>query len=181
VILTPNITGLSKPRFSKSISTPIPTNGAAKNPRANKREGNSNARTRICFCTMSVPTKTPNNIKLIAETHLIKMSNSLPRTLDSLRSNKDRQTMKANVHIHKSFARFMMFATSHSFGGLFKTMDTFNDLVHSQNSPLFLLGSAIAIPQNHRLTIFKGFLLVFLVLSILLGECYRCRRQSVLP
>jgi hypothetical protein len=43
--------------------------------------------------------------------------------------------MKANVHIHKSFVRFMMFAKSHSFGGLFKTMDTFNELVHSQNNP----------------------------------------------
>jgi hypothetical protein len=71
---------------------------------------------------MSAPTKTPNNIKLIAETDPIKMSNSLPRTLDSLRSNKDRQTMKANVHIHKSFVRFMMFAKNHSFCGIFKTM-----------------------------------------------------------
>ena len=135
MILTPNIAGLSKPRFSKSISTPIPTNGAAKNPSTNKREGKSTARTRICFCEISAPTKTPNNIKLIAEPHRIKMSNSLPRTLDSLRSNKDRQTMKANVHIHKSFVRYMMFAKSHSFGGLFKTMDTFNELVHSQSNP----------------------------------------------
>jgi hypothetical protein len=125
---------MSKPKFSKSISTPIPTNGAAKNPSTNKREGKSTARTRICFCEISAPTKTPNNIKLIAETHRIKMSNSLPRTLDRLRSNKDRQTMKATVHIHKSFVRFMMFAKSHSFGGLFKTMDAFNDLVHSQNN-----------------------------------------------
>jgi 3-deoxy-D-arabino-heptulosonate 7-phosphate (DAHP) synthase class II len=140
VILTPNIAGLSKPRFSKSISTPIPTNGAAKNPSTNKREGNSTARTRICFCEISAPTRTPNNIKLIAETHRIKMSNSLPRTLESLRSNKDRQTMKANVHIHKSFVRFMVFAKSHSFGGLFKTMDTFNELVHSQNNPFPIFG-----------------------------------------
>lgn len=135
MILTPNIAGLPKPRFSNSISTPIPTNGAAKNPSTNKREGNSNARTRICFCEISAPTKTPNNIKLIAETHRMKMPNSLPRTLDSLRNNKDRQIMKANVHIHKSFVGFMMFAKSHSFGGLFKTMDTFKDLVHSQNNP----------------------------------------------
>jgi hypothetical protein len=126
---------MSKPKSSKSISTAIPTNGAAKNPSTNKRRGGSNARTRICFCEISAPTKTPNNIKLIAETHRVKMSNSLPRTLDSLRSNKDRQTMKTNVHIHKSLVRFMMFAKSPSFGGLFKTMDTFNDLVHSQDNP----------------------------------------------
>ena len=140
MILTPNITGMSKPKFSKSISTPIPTNGAAKNPSTNKREGKSTARTRICFCEISAPTKTPNNIKLIAETHRMKMSNSLPRTLDSLRSNKDRQTMKATVHIHKSFVRFMMFAKSHSFGGLFKTMDTSNNLVHSQNNAFPIFG-----------------------------------------
>jgi len=134
VILTPNITGLSKPRFSNSTNTPIPTNEAAKNPSTNKREGKSTARTRICFCETSAPTKTPNNIKLIVETHRMKMSNSLPRTLDSLRSNKDRQTMKANVHIHKSFVRFMMFAKKHSLGELFNTMDTFRNSVHSQDN-----------------------------------------------
>ena len=118
-----------------------------KNPSTNKREGKSTARTRICFCEISAPTKTPNNIKLIAETDSIKMSNSLSMTLDTLRSNKDRQTMKANVHIHKSFVRFMMFAKKHSLGELFKTMDRIRNSVHSQDNSLFLLGSAKTFPK----------------------------------
>jgi hypothetical protein len=106
-MLTPNIAGMSKPKFPKSISTAMPTNGAARNPKANKTVGMSMARTRICFCEMSAPMNTPSSIKLIAETHCIKRSASLPSTLESLRSSKDRETRKTNAHTHKSFVRFI--------------------------------------------------------------------------
>jgi hypothetical protein len=110
-MLTPNIAGMSKPKSSKSISTAIPTNGAAKNPKANKRKGNSTVRIRICFCEISTPANTPHKIRLIAETHHIKMSNSLPSTLRSLRNHKDKTKIKTQVHVQNSFVKLKVSPT----------------------------------------------------------------------
>jgi len=66
-----------------------------------------------------VPTNTPRSIKLIAENHCVKVSISLPSTLESRRSSKDSEIRKASVHIHKSFVKFIASPKEHSFGGLF--------------------------------------------------------------
>jgi hypothetical protein len=105
---------MSKPKFSKSISTPIPTNGAAKNPRANKRKENSTARTRTCFCETNIPTNTPHRTSAIAENQRIKMSNSLPNTLSNLKNHKHKTTMKTQVHANNSFVKLKAYSKIYS-------------------------------------------------------------------
>jgi hypothetical protein len=105
---------MSKPKFSKSISTPIPTNGAAKNPRAKKRKENSTARTRTCFCETSIPTNTPHRTSAIAKNPRIKMSNSLPNTLSNPKNHKHKTTMKTQVHANNSFVKLKAYSKIYS-------------------------------------------------------------------
>jgi len=137
-MLTPNNAGMSKPKSSKSISTAIPTNGAAKNPKANKRKRGSTVRTRICFCEISTPANTPHNIRLIAETHRIKMSNSLPNALRSLRNHKDKTKIKTQVHVQNSFVKLKVFSKRYSLGELLKTSQIQNIRTKAKNRSALL-------------------------------------------
>lgn len=129
--LTPSIAGMSNLRFSTSISTPMPTSGAAKNPNVNKSSWTTNiGQTRICFCEMNRPTNTPQSIRPIAETHRIKMSAPLPRTLSSLRNHKDRTIMKTEVHAQNSFVKLKASSKRYSFGEPFKTLHEFKTHQH---------------------------------------------------
>jgi hypothetical protein len=100
-----------------TISTAIPTNGATKNPKANKSKWTTNiVWTRIFFSEMKTPTNTPHNIRLIAETYCIRKSVLLPRTLSSLRNHKDKTTMKTQVHAHNSFVKLKVFSKRYAIG-----------------------------------------------------------------
>jgi hypothetical protein len=90
--------------FSISMSTPTMTNGAARNPDA-KRNSTNIVRTCIDVFEIKTPAKTPNNIKLIAETHRMKISASFPKIFNSLRKSRSKDIRKTYVHTHSSFVK----------------------------------------------------------------------------
>jgi hypothetical protein len=106
-----------------TIGTAIPTNGATKNPKANKSKWMiDTAWTRIFFYEIKTPTNTPHNIRLIAEIHCIRMPMLLPRTLSILRNHKDKTTVKTQIHVHNSLVKLNVFSKRYAIGESFKTL-----------------------------------------------------------
>jgi len=107
-MLPPKITGsipLPTESSSANMSTPTPTKGAAKKPIMKSKSGTNFHRAWTLFPEMSKPTKTPHKIKLIVETHVITMSNSFPRTFNSLRRRKNKETVKNPVNAHNDLIK----------------------------------------------------------------------------
>jgi len=115
-MLPPKIRGsnpLLKEKLFASMSMPVATNGAAKKPAAKRMVKVIIDRICIFFSETSMPMNIPSMTKPAVETHLIKMSYSLPRMLKNLRNHIDIKSKRAHMDAHNaSLKRINLFTTS---------------------------------------------------------------------